>query len=135
MCQRHGEAAPEALHGIRGTFYHVREWHFESPKRTQGALPLDPAIARFGLEELLSLRNRVSAVFCCDTIWLAPIIRCRSAHLVEVQPNFCLLWICTILLMPAKAALLRSPHFNRKNDRVSGRFRSFYQFVPEDNRR
>ena len=27
------------------------------------ALPLDPAIARFGLEELLSLRNRVSAVF------------------------------------------------------------------------
>ena len=65
----------------------------------------------------------------------APIIRCRSAHLVEVQPNFCLLWICTILLMPAKAALLRSPHFNRKNDRVSGRFRSFYQFVPEDNRR
>ena len=108
---------------------------FESPKRTQGALPLDPAIARFGLEELLSLRNRVSAVFCCDTIWLAPIIRCRSAHLVEVQPNFCLLWICTILLMPAKAALLRSPHFNRKNDRVSGRFHSFYQFVPEDNRR
>ena len=60
---------------------------------------------------------------------------CGSADLVEVQPNFRLLWICTILLMPAKAALLRSPHFNRKNDRVSGRFRSFYQFVPEDNRR
>ena len=92
----------------------MREWPPLTPKRTQGALPLDLAIARFGLEELLSLRNRVSAVFCCDTIWLAPIIRCRSAHLVEVQPNFCLLWICTILLMPAKAALLRSPHFNRK---------------------
>ena len=97
------------LHGIRGPFSHVREWPPLTPKRTQGALPLDPAIARFGLEELLSLRNRVSAAFCCDTIWLAPIIRCRSAHLVEVQPNFCLLWICTILLMPAKAALLRSP--------------------------
>ena len=79
------------------------------PQENTRALPLDPAIARFGLEELLSLRNRVSAVFCCDTIWFAPIIRCRSAHLVEVQPNFCLLWICTILLMPAKAALLRSP--------------------------
>ena len=104
----------------------MREWPPLTPKRTQGALPLDPAIARFGLEELLSLRNRVSAVFCCDTIWLAPIIRCRSAHLVEVQPNFCLLWICTILLMPAKAALLRSPHFNRKNDRVSGRFTLFW---------
>ena len=99
-----------ALHGAKGEIlFQKRTSPFESPKRTQGALPLDLAIARFGLEELLSLRNRVSAVFCCDTIWLAPIIRCRSAHLVEVQPNFCLLWICTILLMPAKAALLRSP--------------------------
>jgi len=34
---------------------------------------------------------------------------CGSADLVEVQPNFRLLWICTILLLPAKAALLRSP--------------------------
>ena len=34
---------------------------------------------------------------------------CGSADLVEVQPNLRLLWICTILLLPAKAALLRSP--------------------------
>ena len=34
-----------------------------APLAPQGALPLDPAIARFGLEELLSLWNRVSAVF------------------------------------------------------------------------
>ena len=34
------------------------------------------------------------------------------------------------------AALLRSPRsLNDKNDRVSGRFRSFDRFVPEDNRR
>ena len=36
-------------------------------------------------------------------------LRCRSASLVEVQPNFRRLWNCTILLLPAKAALLRSP--------------------------
>ena len=116
--------------------FRKREYPPYTPKRKdEGPSPSTPHIGSLDFEELLSLRNRVSAVFCCDTIWLAPIIRCRSAHLVEVQPNFCLLWICTILLMPAKAALLRSPHFNRKNDRVSGRFRSFYQFVPEDNRR
>ena len=34
---------------------------------------------------------------------------CGSADLVEVQPNFRLRWICTMLLLPAKAALLRSP--------------------------
>ena len=32
---------------------------FRSPKRTQGALPLDPAIASEQLEELRSLRNQV----------------------------------------------------------------------------
>ena len=32
---------------------------FRSPKRTQGALPLDPAIANEQLEELRSLRNQV----------------------------------------------------------------------------
>ena len=32
---------------------------FRSPKRTQGALPLDPNIDSLDLEELLSLRNRV----------------------------------------------------------------------------
>ena len=35
---------------------------FRSPKRTQGALPLDPAIVGAGLEELHALRN-VSAVY------------------------------------------------------------------------
>ena len=35
---------------------------FRSPKRTQGALPLDPAIVGVGLEELHALRN-VSAVY------------------------------------------------------------------------
>ena len=32
---------------------------FRSPKRTQGALPLDPAIASEQLEELHALRNQV----------------------------------------------------------------------------
>ena len=48
-----------ALRGIRGPFSHVREWPPWTPKRTQGALPLDPAIVGAGLEELHALRNRV----------------------------------------------------------------------------
>ena len=32
---------------------------FQSPKRTQGTLPLDPDIGSRALEELRSLRNRV----------------------------------------------------------------------------
>jgi hypothetical protein len=70
---------------------------------------LTPPLRGLGLKSCSACGIGCLLFFCCDTIWLAPIIRCRSAHLVEVQPNFCLLWICTILLMPAKAALLRSP--------------------------
>ena len=54
-------AAPQALHGIRGPFSHVREWPPWTPKRTQGALPLDPAIVKFRLEELRRLPNQVPA--------------------------------------------------------------------------
>ena len=39
----------------------------------------------------------------------APIIRCRSACDSVALRNFRLLWLCTVLLVPAKAALLRSP--------------------------
>ena len=84
-----------ALHGIRGIFSHVREYPLWTPKRTQGALPLDPAIASEQLEELQCLPialpiARRSRVGLCYTTWLAPTIRCRSAHLVEVQTNFLL---------------------------------------------
>ena len=54
-----GEAAPLALHGIRGPFSHVREWPPWTPKRTRGEGPSTPDIAGLGLEELLSLRNQV----------------------------------------------------------------------------
>ena len=82
-----------ALHGIRGIFSHVREYPPWTPKRTQGALPLDPAIASEQLEELQCLpialpiarRCRVSTA---RRFASASIIRCRSASLVEVQPNF-----------------------------------------------
>ena len=57
-----GVAAPQALHGIRGIFSHVREYPPWTPKRTQGVLPLDPAIAGLQLEGLHALRN-VSAVY------------------------------------------------------------------------
>ena len=56
-----GVAAPQALHGIRGIFSHVREYPPWTPKRTQGALPLDPAIASQQLEELRRLPNRLPA--------------------------------------------------------------------------
>ena len=51
-----------ALHGERGIFSHVREYPPWTPKRTQGALPLDPAIAGLQLEGLHTLRS-VGAVY------------------------------------------------------------------------
>ncbi len=82
-----------ALHGIRGIFSHVREYPPWTPKRTQGALPLDPAIASEQLEELQCLpialpiarRCRVSTATRSVS---ASIIRCRSAYLVGVRTNF-----------------------------------------------
>ena len=41
--------------GVRGIFSHVREYPPYTPKRTQGALPLDPAIASEQLEEVRCL--------------------------------------------------------------------------------
>ena len=54
-----GDAAPLALHGIRGPFSHVREWPPWTPKRTRGEGPSTPDIGSLNLEELLSLRNQV----------------------------------------------------------------------------
>ena len=50
-------------------------------------------IGSLGLEQSLCLRNgstcaRRCRVGCCYTIWRASTIRCRSAYLVVVQPNF-----------------------------------------------
>ena len=39
-----------ALPKVRGIFSHVREYPPWTPKRTQGALPLDPAIAGLQLK-------------------------------------------------------------------------------------
>ena len=58
-----GRAAPMALPKVRGIFSHVREYPPWTPKRTQGALPLDPAIASEQLEELQCLPNQVPALF------------------------------------------------------------------------
>ena len=51
-----GQSPLHSLGGPRGPFSHVREWPPWTPKRMQGALPLDPAIAREQLEELHALR-------------------------------------------------------------------------------
>ena len=66
MMQR-GSAACFSLRTRRGAakgaiLSRERMAPFRSPKRTQGALPLDPAIVGAGLEELHALRN-VSAVY------------------------------------------------------------------------
>jgi len=101
-----------ALHGIRGIFSHVREYPPWTPKRTQGALPLDPAIASEQLEKLQCLpialpiarRCRVSTatrsasapiIRCCAAVGGSAALRmrhtpcgCRSAYLVGVRTNF-----------------------------------------------
>ena len=101
-----------ALHGIRGIFSHVREYPPWTPKRTQGALPLDPAIASEQLEELQCLpialpiarRSRVAVAIrfasapiirCCAAVGGSAALRmrhtpcgCRSAYLVGVRTNF-----------------------------------------------
>jgi len=75
---RGGKDSPKGLHlfprkrgresGVRaatpkGVFSHVREYPPWTPKRTQGALPLAPAIASEQLEELQCLPNQVPALF------------------------------------------------------------------------
>ena len=60
--------------------------------------PFDPPRERFShckraARRAAMLANATSCarrcrVECCYTIWPAPIIRCRSAHLVEVRSNF-----------------------------------------------
>ena len=101
-----------ALHGIRGIFSHVREYPPWTPKRTQGALPLDPAIASEQLEKLQCLpialpiarRCRVSIAIrfastpiirCCAAVGGSAALRMRhtpcgsrSAYLVGVRTNF-----------------------------------------------
>ena len=57
-----GDAAPLALHGIRGPFSHVREWPPWTPKRTRGEGPSTPDIAGLQLEGLHALRS-VGAVY------------------------------------------------------------------------
>ena len=91
------------LHKIRGPFSHVREWPPCTPKRTQGALPLDPAIAGRALEELHALRNQVRCT------WL----RHESLRFVTVlQPRLTIVrrvWRESGGRLLAGAALLRSP--------------------------
>ena len=117
-----------ALHGIRGIFSHVREYPPWTPKRTQGALPLDPAIASEQLEKLQCLpialpiarRCRVSTatrsasapiIRCCAAVGGSAALRmrhtpcgCRSAYLVEVQTNLLLPTMHTVSIMRTAAS-------------------------------
>ena len=87
----------------------MREYPPWTPKRTQGALPLDPAIASEQLEELQCLpialpivrRSRISIAIRFAS---APTIRCRSAHLVEVQTNLLLPTMHTVSIMRTAAS-------------------------------
>ena len=89
----------------------MREWPPYTPKRTQGALPLDPGIARLKLEELRCLSNRVPAVFLVLNDLTYFYLRCRFACDSLALRNFRLLRIVSILLLPAEAVLLRSPRY------------------------
>ena len=50
---------PAGGRGKGDILFREREYPPYTPKRTQGALPLDPAIASEQLEELHALRNQV----------------------------------------------------------------------------
>ena len=50
---------PAGGRGKGDILFREREYPPYTPKRTQGALPLDPAIAGLQLEGLHALRNRV----------------------------------------------------------------------------
>ncbi len=92
-----------ALHGIRGIFSHVREYPPWTPKRTQGALPLDPA----------------PIIRCCAAVGGSAALRmrhtpcgCRSAHLVEVLTNF------RLPIVPTNAASAAMPLFRKQSAAV-----------------
>ena len=84
-----GSSAAGAARGKGGySLSQKRVSPFKSPERKV-------YIASEQLEELQCLPialpiARRSRVGLCYTTWLAPTIRCRSAHLVEVQTNFLL---------------------------------------------
>ena len=87
---------------------------FWSPKRTQGALPLDPDIGRLQLEELHALRNRGR----CTWLRHEPLRFGSSSNRALLrEARVTVDWRQTA----CGAASLRSPHY-KKNDRVSGRF-------------
>ena len=74
------------------------------PEKENGRRPSKRKAFPIASEQLEELQCLPIALPCarrcrgwrCYTIWLAPIIRCRSAHLVEVQPNFRLLPVPTM---------------------------------------
>ena len=79
------------------------------PEKENGRRPSKRKAFPIASEQLEELQCLPIALPCarrcrgwrCYTIWLAPIIRCRSAHLVEVQPNFRLLPVPTMRRAPA----------------------------------
>ena len=82
---------PAGGRGKGDILFREREYPPYTPKRTQGALPLDPDIAGFGLEEVHALRNRVPARCCCYTICLCfyyPLPLClRVGSLTQLRPT------------------------------------------------
>ena len=102
------ERAGFSLHRAGGRLRGIFSFH---GKRIS---PFDPQekgirIASEQLEELQCLPialpiARRSRVGLCYTTWLAPTIRCRSAHLVEVQTNLLLPTMHTVSIMRTAAS-------------------------------
>ena len=93
---------------IKGAIlFRKREWPLWNPKRKA-------LIGSLDFERLLCLRNentcaRRCRVWCCYTTWPTSTTRCRSAHLVFVQPNHLLSAIHIVLVMRTAASEAMPP--------------------------
>ena len=104
-----GMAAPVALHGIRGIFSHVREYPPWTPQENaRGSAPRPRHCERASRRTAVLAESDACLVLYLNDLTLF-YLRCRFACVSTVFSNLRLLRIFIVLLLPAKAALLRSP--------------------------
>ena len=104
-----GMAAPTALHESRGIFSFSKEnIPLEPPRERKGSAPRPRHCERAARRAAVLAESDACLVLYLNDLTLF-YLRCRFACISTVFSNLRLLRIFIVLLLPAKAALLRSP--------------------------
>ena len=117
-------AAPTALHESRGIFSFSKEnIPLEPPRERKGSAPRPRHCERAARRAAVLAESDACLVLYLNDLTLF-YLRCRFACVSTIFSNLRLLRIFIVLLLPAKAALLRSPHSKKRPHQ-----RSFLSFV------